>query len=167
MERRGVTKEPWQAPDVVAWCRLLLNSHRRWVGCELIERSGSPEEQACALFAVPFVVVSHGAEPDPLLKYGNRTALTLFETTWEEFRRMPSRLTTEPANQAERVQMLARAAAQGYIADYRGIRISATGRRFLVEDAMVWNVVTPDGTQVGQAATFAKWTILSERRHEA
>lgn len=161
MERRGVTKEPWRAPGVVAWCQLVLDSYRRWVGCELIERSGSPEEQACALFAVPFVVVSHGAEPDPVLKYGNRTALTLFETTWDELCRMPSHLTTEPANQAERARMLARAAAQGYIPDYRGIRISAAGRRFLVEDATVWNVVKPDGTVVGQAATFSKWTVLS------
>ncbi|TKB80927.1 MAG: MEKHLA domain-containing protein [Nitrospira sp.] len=161
MESRGVTKEPWLAPDVVAWCRLVLNSYRRWVGGELIERHGSPEAQACALFAVPCVVVTHGAGADPMLTYGNRTALTLFETTWDELRRMPSRLTAEPVNQAERAQMLARAAAHGYIADYRGIRISATGRRFLVEDATVWNVVTPDGAHVGQAATFSTWRFLA------
>ncbi|MBI5855232.1 MAG: MEKHLA domain-containing protein [Nitrospirae bacterium] len=153
-------QEPWQAPDVVAWCQLALDSHRRWVGCELIERSGSPQEQSCALFAVPFVVISHGAESDPIINYGNRTALTLFETTWDELCRMPSHLTTEPVNQAERARMLARAAVQGYLAGYCGIRISATGRRFLVEDATVWNVVTPDGIHVGQAATFSTWRFL-------
>ena len=160
MERRGVTKEPWRAPDMVAWCGLVLDSYRRWVGGELIERRGSPEEQAGALFAVPGVVVTHGAGADPLLTYGNRTALTLFETTWDELRRMPSRLTAEPVDQAERAQMLARAAAQGVLTDYRGIRISATGRRFLVEDATVWTVVTPDGAPVGQAATFSAWRWL-------
>jgi hypothetical protein len=155
-----MTQEPWLTPEPVAWCQLLLDSYRRWVGRELIERAGNAEAQARALFAAPCVVVSHGAESDPMLKYGNRRALTLFETTWEALCRMPSRLTAEPVNQAERAGMLARAAAQGYIADYRGIRISATGRRFLVEDATVWNVVRPDGTVVGQAATFSKWTFL-------
>jgi hypothetical protein len=74
---------------------------------------------------------------------------------------MPSRLTAEPVNRAERAQMLARAAAQGYIADYRGIRISATGRRFLVENALVWNIVAPECGSVGQAATFSEWTLLA------
>ena len=155
-----VTLEPWLSVDSVAWCRLMLDSYRQWLGRDLVERADDSVAQARALFEAPFVVVSHGGEADPILRYGNRTALTLFETTWEALCRMPSRLTAEPVNQAERARMLAQAAAQGYIADYRGIRISAKGRRFLVEDATVWNVVSPSGDRLGQAATFAKWTFI-------
>ncbi|ULA64389.1 MAG: MEKHLA domain-containing protein [Nitrospira sp.] len=144
----------------VAWSQLLLDSFRRWTGRDLLLRTGSSEEQAQALFAAPFVVISHGTEPDPILNYGNQQALDLWELPWAQLTRTPSRLTAEPMNRDERARMLAVAEAQGYFAGYRGIRISSTGKRFLVEDATVWNVVDTRGNRVGQAATFARWMPL-------
>lgn len=153
-------KEWWTESAKIIWAQLLLDSFRRWTGRDLIERSGTVEEQAERLFAAPFVVVSHGIEPDPTLNYGNRIALELWELDWEAFSRTPSRLTAEPENRAERERMLAQAATQGFIDDYRGVRISRTGRRFLVEEALVWNVVDDAGRKIGQAATFPRWTFL-------
>ena len=138
----------------------MLDSFRRWLGRDLIERKGSPEEQAKALYHAPFVVVSHGMEADPILKYGNKIALELWELAWERFTTTPSRLTAEPGNQAERAWMLARAQEKGFIDDYKGVRISGTGKRFLVEQAIVWNVVGAEGEQLGQAATFSRWKFL-------
>ncbi len=155
--------ERWAEPAVVAWSQLLLDSFRRWLGRELIERTGTPEEQARSLFHAPFVVVSHGTEPDPILNYGNRVALTLWEMDWDELLKTPSRLTAEPVTRAERQRMLEQAASRGYVDDYRGVRISRSGRRFLVEDATVWNLVAPDGRPRGQAATFSRWTFLDRR----
>lgn len=152
--------ELWRGSAVVTWSQLLLDSFRRWTGQELLERTGTAEDQAKALFFAPFVVVSHGTEADPVLNYGNRMALELWETDWARFTRTPSRLTAEPVNQAERARMLAQAAARGFIDDYRGVRISITGRRFLVEDALVWNVVDADRQPQGQAATFSRWSLL-------
>ncbi len=152
--------EPWERTEVVSWCRLLLESYHRWTGQELIERRGTDPVQAKALFYVPFVVVSHGNQDDPVLNYANAAALALWETTWERLTSMPSRLTAEPVNQAERARMLEQASVRGYIDDYRGVRISATGRRFLVEQALVWNVVDKDGRKRGQAATFSRWKPL-------
>lgn len=150
----------WAQPHMMAWSQCLLDSFHRWTGRELLPRDGSPEDQARALFRAPFVVVSHGREADPVLNYGNRAALDLWEMTWEQLTRTPSRLTAEPMNREERARMLAVAAAQGYFAGYRGVRISATGKRFLVEDATVWNVVDASGLLIGQAATFARWTLI-------
>jgi hypothetical protein len=126
----------------------------------LIERKGTPEEQARTLHHAPFVVVSHGMESDPILKYGNEVALKLWEMGWEQFTKTPSRLTAEPVNQAERARMLEQAQARGFIDDYKGVRISGTGKRFLVEQAIVWNIVGAEGEQIGQAATFSKWKFL-------
>lgn len=151
--------ELWTVSAVVTWSQLLLDSFRRWTGRELLERTGTAEDQAKALFFAPFIVVSHGTEADPVLNYGNRIALELWETDWERFTRTPSRLTAEPVNQAERARMLAQASARGFIDDYRGARISITGRRFLVENALVWNVVGADQKPHGQAATFSRWTV--------
>lgn len=154
--------EAWKDPAMVQWIQLLLDSYRRWTGRELLPRAGSPEEQAAVLFAAPFAVASHGTEADPILNYGNRMTLELWELSWEQFTRTPSRLTAEPVNRAERERMLAQAAARGFIDDYRGVRISSTGRRFLVEDALVWNVVDAVGKKLGQAATFARWKFLDK-----
>ena len=150
----------WTQESIVRWSQFLLNSFHRWTGRELLLRQGIAADQARALFAAPLVVVSHGTESDPILNYGNQAALDLWEMTWEQLTGTPSRQTAEPVNQDERTRMLRVAAEQGYFDGYRGVRISATGRRFLVEDAIVWNVVDAQGTRVGQAATFSRWTRL-------
>ena len=155
-----MSKAWWLQPALVEWSRLLLDSFRHWTGRDLIERGGTEVEQAKALFNAPFVVVSHGTETDPILNYGNRVALDLWEMDWDEFSRTPSRLTAEPVDRAERERMLAQAAVRGFFTDYRGVRISRSGRRFFVEDAIVWNVIDPEGMPRGQAATFARWTFV-------
>ena len=150
----------WQQPSIIQWTQLLLDSYRHWMKQELIDRGVTFSEQSHQLFESSFVVVSHGMQNDPILNYGNRTALALWEMSWEELTSTPSRLTAEPPNQEERAQMLERAAQYGFIDDYRGIRISKTGKRFLVEQALVWNVVDDQGQKQGQAATFSKWSFL-------
>ncbi len=150
----------WQNPWVIEWTQYLLNSYARLVKQELISRDGTPLEQAGRLFNSPFVVASHGLQDDPILNYGNQTALDLWEMDWEQFTHTPSRLTAEPVNREERARMLEQARTQGYISDYRGVRISRTGKRFLVERATVWNIQRLDGTPLGQAATFSKWIYL-------
>ena len=117
-------------------------------------------ERIEALFAAPFALVSHGVEADPIFNFGNQVALSLFELTWEQFTALPSRESAEPVNQAERQRLLEQVTQNGYISDYRGVRISATGKRFLIEDATVWNLVDELGRYRGQAAMFDKWSFL-------
>lgn len=160
LETKTLSQLIWTDPAVIAWTQLLLDSYRHWIGRELIERVGESEFQAHALFESPFVIVSHGTENDPILNYGNQTALDLWDLTWDQLRKTPSRLTAEPVNRAEREWMLEQVRTKGYIDTYRGVRISSSGRRFLVENALVWNVVDGVGRWVGQAAMFGQWTIL-------
>jgi len=150
----------WQNPWVIVWTQYLLDSYARLVKQELIIREGISQEQAERLFNSPFVVASHGLQDDPILNFGNQAALDLWEMDWEQFIQTPSRLTAEPVNREERARMLEQAKTHGYIADYRGVRISSSGKRFLVERATVWNIQKPDGTPLGQAATFSNWTYL-------
>ena len=149
---------PWNEPPIVEWTQLLLDSYRHWIGKDLIDRTATIQQQARMLFEVSFVVVSHGVEQDPILNYGNQTALDLWETSWKEFIKTPSRLTAEAGDQIERERMLERARVEGYFRGYRGVRISSTGSRFLVEHAVIWNVIDPTGNLIGQAATFSHWS---------
>jgi hypothetical protein len=97
---------------------------------------------------------------DPILNYGNAAALALWEMPWEEFTGTPSRLTAEAPNRAERARLLSAVAADGFIDDYSGVRISKTSRRFRIAQATVWNLVTDSGEPCGQAATFSQWEFL-------
>ena len=136
----------------------MLDSYHHWIGNDLIERAADVKQQARTLFKASFVVVSHGVEPNPILNYGNQTALDLWELPWEQFIRTPSRLTAEADDRAERERMLECAKLYGYFNGYRGVRISSTGRRFLVEHALIWNVIDLAGRPIGQAATFSHWS---------
>jgi PAS domain-containing protein len=139
----------------------LLNSYRHWIGSELIVRGASAADDAALLDHAPCIVVSHGTEPDPLLNYGNRAALELWEITLEQFCTLPSRQTAEPMHREERARLLERTTLHGYVDDYQGIRISSTGRRFRIHRATVWNLLDEAGLLCGQAATFHDYEYLS------
>ena len=151
---------PLTAACSVRQVQWLLDSFVRLLGRELVPREGTAAEQAERLFRAPFVVVSHGTEADPVLNYGNAAALALWEMTWEEFTQTPSRLTAEPVHRDERARLLARTRAHGFVDDYSGVRVSKTGRRFRIQQAIVWNLLDSAGEHRGQAATFDGWTPL-------
>jgi MEKHLA domain len=150
----------WKAPAVIHHTRCLLNSYRHWFRQDLIAPSPDLEAAAHQLFFAPFAVLSHGTEADPILNYGNQTALNLWEMVWPDFTQMPSRLTAEPDLREVRSQLLATAAQQGYLKDYEGVRISKTGQRFLIQNATIWRVLDDEGNPCGQAATFENWEPL-------
>ncbi|MDE2388256.1 MAG: MEKHLA domain-containing protein [Betaproteobacteria bacterium] len=152
----------WIDPEMVQWCQYLLDSYAHWVKQELIERTGAPPEQAERLFNSSFVVVSHGTEDDPVLNYGNQAALDLWTMDWRQFTQTPSRLTAEPGKREERARMLEQVKKHGYTAGYSGIRITSTGQRFLAEPIVIWNIHKPDGTAIGQGATFSAWKYLEK-----
>ncbi len=150
----------WEKPAVIDWIQLLLDSYEKLLGYPLIEHGGEGREVSKTLFFAPFVLVSHGTQADPIFNYGNQTALSLWEMTWDELTRTPSRLTAEPPNQQEREELLKQVTEQGFVKNYQGIRISKTGKRFRIEDVTVWNIFTREGIYRGQAATYRHWSYL-------
>jgi hypothetical protein len=144
----------------------LLASWYRWTGTHLIDPNSSAVEQARLLFEAPFVVLSHDAAKDPLLNYANQSALQLFEMNWDELVRTPSRLTAEPLEREARAALLATVSRQGHIDNYRGVRVTRSGRRFLIERASVWNLVDEAGVYCGQAATFRDWKYIAQDESE-
>jgi len=154
---------PWLEHGWPDHLQILLDSFHQLLGRQLVPRSDSAEADARRVFEAPFVVVSHTAAADPILNFGNRTALGLWEIEIETLLQTPSRMTAEPMHRDERAQLLERTTRDGYVDDYRGIRIATTGRRFRIEQAIVWNLHNHAGTYVGQAATFDQWTFLDEQ----
>jgi len=167
---------PWQNTSSLAQVQLIARSLKLWTGRDLLAGAtpaaepaapGSPADArsssaayADRIFHAPFVLVSHGTETDPVLNYGNQAALTLWEMSWDELTRTPSRLTAESPHLDERARLLAAVTTHGFIDDYSGIRVSRTGRRFRILRATVWNLLDNRRDYAGQAALFSRWDFL-------
>lgn len=143
--------EHFRTDSLAGRIALIAASFARLLGRPLVEPGG---DVVGRLWNAPAAIVAHGTEADPIFFFANRRALEVFESDVARFTRMPSRLSAEAPRQEERQALLDRVSSEGFIADYAGTRITATGRRFRIERAIVWNLVDEAGERHGQAATF-------------
>lgn len=108
----------------------------------------------------PFVVLAHSTEDDPTFIYANQAAQACFGYSLEEFLALPSRLSAEAPEQAARQALLEKISRDGFMTGYSGVRVAKSGKRFIIEDGIVWELVDRAGTRHGQAATFLSWRDL-------
>ena len=151
---------PWKQETIIRHTQRLLLSYKYWTGKSLLDIDGTPEFMAQALWEAQFVVASQGMEENPILNYGNRQALDLWEMSWEKFTHTPSRETAELSQQEDRQLLLTQAKTKGYISDYRGVRISSKGKRFWISNVTIWNLLDENKQQCGQATTFKEWEYI-------
>ena len=135
---------------------LMMASYERLLGRPLAEN-------AKALYHCDAVVLSHDGAADPVLTYGNLAGQRLWEMGWDQLTALPSRLTAEPAHQAQRDAMFDEMRRKGFIENYNGVRISASGRRFEIRNAVIWPLVDAAGVKKGEAATFTEWQYLPDQ----
>ena len=144
---------------VIHHTQLMMWSYKRWTRQTLLNTTGSPKEIAQELFEADFALVSHGIEADPIFNYANRKALLLWELDWEDFTSMPSRKSAEELVQEERNRLLAETTAQGF-SNFSGVRISSSGKRFHIEDGIIWNLLDKENKYCGQAAIYSNYKFL-------
>lgn len=149
--------ELYREPARAARIALIASSFARLLGRPLAPTKADP---VVALWSAPDPIVAHGTESDPVFYFGNQAALAAFECDVETFTAMPSRLSAEAPLRDERQALMEQVAAQGFVDDYRGVRISAKGKRFRMTSGIVWNVLDQSGTRVGQAATFTPAPLI-------
>ncbi|MDG2005420.1 MAG: MEKHLA domain-containing protein [Novosphingobium sp.] len=143
--------EQFRNADAARRIALVASSFESLLGEPLM---GPCIDAVAGLWRAPSAILAHGTEADPIFFFANRRALEIFEYDIETILHTPSRLSAEAPLREERQKLLDRVSSQGFIDDYSGIRIAATGRRFEIERAIVWNLIDGDGATHGQAATF-------------
>lgn len=141
----------YRAAEQAALIALIAESFERLLGRPLVQVGHDPVK---SLWNAPRAIVAHGTEADPVFFFGNCYALRCFEADVDAFVGMPSRFSAEAPLREERQALLDRVSRRGFIDDYAGIRISSTGHRFRIENAIVWNLIDVQGMHRGQAATF-------------
>ncbi|MET0384898.1 MAG: MEKHLA domain-containing protein [Polyangiales bacterium] len=143
---------PYDLDFVVA----LLDSHAALLGGSLAPPELSPRDAADWLYGeAGFAVLAHDTQADPCFVFANLAAQRVFEREWSELVGIPSRLSAQPGERAERAALLDAVQRDGYSRDYRGLRVAKSGRRFWIEQTVLWNVRDAAGALVGQAAMFA------------
>ena len=146
--------------DLEAHAKLICESYAHLLKKPLLDID--PHQSAAEqLYDAPFILLSHDIQDDPIFNFGNRAALELFELTWGELIALPSRFSAEAPNREERTMLLDRVTRFGFIDDYQGVRVSSTGKRFLIKQATVWNLIDEQGTKHGQAACFSIYEKLN------
>ena len=82
---------------------LLVNNYTRAIGSSLVTSKQGP---GWLYNDAPFVLLAHNTDQDPRFIYANKSAQECFEYSWDEFVALPSRLSAEQPNRAERQQLL-------------------------------------------------------------
>jgi MEKHLA domain-containing protein len=134
---------------------LLLSSYAHVTGRALIA-----DATAQSLYQSNQILLSHDGAADPVLSYGNLAAQALWEMSWAELTCLPSRLTAEPQHRNTRARMFEQMRREGFIDDYAGVRISASGQRFRIRNAVIWPLLDTAGVKHGEAATFSEYDYL-------
>ena len=155
----------WLTADKQGRAAVLLQSHQRAFSRPLIasaqsSRSDSKRLLCQNLFACGFPVLAYGTEQDAKLSYANAAALQLWDSSWDELIDMPSRLTATASERAERSSALGQAKRLDAVQNYRGIRISRKGRRFMINKVRIWTLWDAEERVCGQAACFSDWWWL-------
>jgi hypothetical protein len=150
----------WLDPDVIQHSRRILLSYESITGIALFDAAHSDEYRSYLLYHAPYVVVSHGIQQDPIFNYANLTAQQLWHIDWNSFIQLPSRFSVEPDRIEDRELLLAEAAKNGFINNYSGVRIASTGKRFKIEQVILWNLPDEINIKIGQVALFRNWTNL-------
>ncbi len=136
---------------------LLASSYARLLGKPLVPQPMPVAEAAAWLYErAPFAILAHNTAPDPVFVYGNKAAQRRFEYDWDEITALPSRLSAEAPNREERQRFLERVQQRGYEAGYKGVRITKSGRRFMIEEATLWQMFDADGVLHGQAVIIPR-----------
>ncbi|HEY0236277.1 MAG TPA: MEKHLA domain-containing protein, partial [Afipia sp.] len=103
---------------------LITSSFERLIGKPL---AGKGQGAQWLYREAPFAVLAHDGGNDPRFIYANHTAQTCFEYSWGELIGLPSRLSAEAPERAERQRLLDAVARDGFISNYKGVRISKSG----------------------------------------
>jgi PAS domain-containing protein len=142
------------APDlhVVARAAAILDSFRRHFSHDLFDRAGDPAEDARRLFDLPQAVLAHDTSPEPLLDWANRAAAAAFDATPESLLGRPSAATAPADAVADRGKLFEALARDGFVTGYSGVRVSLTGRRFIIDDVTVFELFDAAGQPAGHAA---------------
>lgn len=133
---------------------LIEQNYQRYTGKLLPVPAGIISRQEWLHQQVPYGLLAHNNNSDPVFIYANNHACQSFGYSIKQLLGMPSRFSAAATDRTDRQQLLNTVSQQG-IAAYSGPRINSQGQTFMLYDGYVWQLYN-NGQLYGQAALF--WT---------
>lgn len=169
-EENGIGSIDFSTPFLQKHAMIVLESFKQTFGKSLIdyEKSIPPAAVAQSLFHIPSAVLSHDRMEvgngvfENIYTYANRSALLAFERSFAEQTVLPSRKSAAPQSkeQKERNSLLIECFKQGKL-QFSAERLSATGKRVLIHDGLLFNLFDERGVYHGQAVVLKNIEVLS------
>lgn len=155
----AASPKPYLSTPVIMQNLLMIESYFRKTGRPLFDEEVEISDVAQLLWDAPFALLAHDTDEDPKFVYANNAALSLFECEWSEIIGTPSRESAAPDKeiQDDRSALLAKALENGFVDDYEGWRKSFKGTPFKVSNTTIFNIESPGGDAMGQAAVLRLW----------
>jgi len=155
----AASPKPYLSTPVIMQNLLMIESYFRKTGRPLFNEEVEISDVAQLLWDAPFALLAHDTDEDPKFVYANNAALLLFECEWSEIIGSPSRESAAPDKeiQDDRSALLAKALDNGFVDDYEGWRKSFKGTPFKVSNTTIFNIESPGGDAMGQAAVLRLW----------
>ena len=139
---------------------IVMESHEHLLGSPILVDDNKFSSRSEALFNLRYAVLVHDTQPDPIFCYGNLAALKIFEYEWEGLLRVPSRKSAEQTEQSNRAKTMQKVQKTGYAESYSGVRVSSSGRRLLIQNTTIWNLIDTTQKPLGQAALIKEYRYL-------
>lgn len=163
MEHRGDEQKPMDDRALQGF-ELIESSYRGLFGDSLGEGADLAERARWVYLDAPFSLLAYETSGDTSgerkFTYANSTAQRCFEYSWDELIGMPSQELAPKDQRPNRDLLISQVEQRGYVRDIRGIRVAKSGRLFMVEDVLVWNLMDAAGLWCGQAAKFPRWSSV-------
>lgn len=153
------------SPFIIQQSTLIARCYELTLGESLLSRAKISVELkgqalAEALFNCHLAILSHevvvrGNVRDNAYNYANKTALELFERSFEEQTQLLSTRSADSDGnaQSQRNSLLAECLMKGYVR-FSGERLSASGKTVILENAVLFNLFDTAGVYCGQAVVF-------------
>jgi hypothetical protein len=139
----------------------VAQSFHHVTGRSLLEEAAlDPKALGLSAWFGEFALLTHRGDAGAVLNYGNRFALKLWEMDWNSFTATPSSNTAPHDASAGRDLLMEKVARENHVSGYAGVRISRSGRRFVIEDVTVWRLLDDKGGSFGMAAFFRRFRYL-------
>ncbi|MBO9703601.1 MAG: MEKHLA domain-containing protein [Sporocytophaga sp.] len=150
----------WMNPDTVKHCKLIAKNYKFWTGKELFEEKLHESELSEKMYNAPFVILSHGTQADPIYNYVNLKAQELWEYTWDEMIKLPSRRSAGTNETAQRLELIKEGQEKGITFTEKALRESCSGKKFYIKNVVLFNLLGEGGEYEGQCAIYNDWEFV-------
>lgn len=126
---------------------------------DLLFPYNNPLDLAIKLYRAPVIIIAYTEEADPTFIYANQCAQNVWGITWDSFLKLLVKESTSEILRQNQQGFIQIVKQKGHYMGYQGLKKTASGRMFRVENAIMWTLTNAKGEYIGQASMIPSWEM--------